>query len=230
MYLMQRRTFMPKLDQNLIFGERHDEKEIITFLIAHLRAFYARGYRTLVCELSGGLPIGQVFDASLAANATLQEVMSRVYDLVHAKSEARIPILGAIKENLYMVTVPGGHAAEFTALVTTALEEGFKVQLVDYITGEKNEKIDTLMVRVGKYNNYASIILERFFAEKWLFLTGDDHIRSSEQYKSTGIFEQLSSANVNVVTYRAEVLKNAIARGQLQNIDDLENVRGCGCF
>jgi hypothetical protein len=208
---------MPKLDQNLVFGEGHDKPDLITFLSTHMGDFYARDYRVLVCELSGALPVGDLLDSSLQSNAPLQAALDRAHQLVVSGGNAQ-NLLNDIQNDLPSVAAVGSHKDEFGLLVRHALEAHLKVIMVDYLTGK--EVGESPSERVRNYNNYASPIL-RGLREKWLLLTGDDHVKSEPKYKSTGIIEQIGQ---NVVGFRYQTLTNALSTGTLQHITDLENV------
>ena len=208
---------MPKLDQNLVFGEGHDKPDLITFLSTHMGDFYARGYRVLVCELSGALPVGDLLDSSLQRDAPLQAALDHAHQLVVSGGNAQ-NLLNAIQNDLPSVTAVGSHKDEFGLLVRRALEAHLKVIMVDYLTGKEVGELGSARVRT--YNNYASPIL-RGLQEKWLLLAGDDHVKSEPKYESTGIIEQIGQ---NVVGFRYQTLTNALGTGTLQHITDLENV------
>jgi hypothetical protein len=208
---------MPKLDQNLVFGEGHDKPDLITFLSTHMGDFYARGYRVLVCELSGALPVGDLLDSSLQSDAPLQTALDHAHQLVVSGGNAQ-NLLNDIQNDLPNVAAVGSHKNEFGFLVRRALEVRLKVMMVDYLAGK--EVGESGAERVRNYNNHASPIL-RGLQEKWLLLTGDDHVKSEQKYQSTGIIEQVGH---NVVGFRYQTLTNALSTGALQHIADLENV------
>jgi len=210
---------MPKLDQNLVFGEGHDKPDLITFLSTHMADFYARSYRVLVCELSGNWPVGNIIDESLDDNATLQDALNHAYQLVAHGGNAAQTLLDNIQSQLPNAAAVGSHKAEFGLLVRRALEARLKVLLVDYLTPQTREKLNA---RVQNYNNYAAPIL-RNLREKWLLLTGDEHVNSLQTYNSTGIVE-LVRPNVNVVGFRYQTMSAALTNHTLQQIADLENV------
>ena len=212
---------MPKLDQNLVFGEGHDKPDLITFLSTHMADFYARNYRVLVCELSGNWPVGNIIDESLHSNATLQDALDHAHQLVTSGGNAAqtLTLLGNIQNDLPSAAAVGSHKEAFGLLVRRALEARLKVLLVDYLTLQTREK---LTARVQNYNNHAAPIL-RNLREKWLLLTGDEHVNSLQTYNSTGIVE-LVRPNVNVVGFRYQTINTALTNHTLQQITDLENV------
>src|SRR5260370_17799939 len=149
-----------------------------------------------------------MLDSSLQANATLQAALDHAHQLVVNGGNVQ-NLLNAIQNELPRVTAVGSHKAEFGLLVRRALEAHLKVLLVDYLTG--NEVGELGPARVRTYNDYASPIL-RGLQEKWLLLTGDEHLKPEPKYQSTGIIKKIGQ---NFVGFRYQQLTNALGTGIL---------------
>src|SRR5947209_12866012 len=89
-----------KLDQNLIFGEFHNEAVIKTFLSTHMNQFYQQGYHILVGEFNEDLPIGDLIDDSLKPGSSLKVLMQKAHELVMKNDLAAPSLLDKIEARI----------------------------------------------------------------------------------------------------------------------------------
>jgi hypothetical protein len=200
-----------KLDQNLIFGEFHDKSVIKTFLSTHMSQFYQQGYHIIVLELNEDLPVGDMIDDSLPANSSLRTLMEKAHKLVLENSSTASPLLDKIEKNIGPILVQGSDKPSFALLVKTALANKLQVRFFDYLEDPGGKKLDP--ERVKKYDDDVAAKLGSL-KEKWLELTGDEHV--------PGIVGRLGHG---VSGFQYSDLNSGIIGGTLKSIQDLEQVK-----
>lgn len=202
-----------KLDQNLIFGEFHNEAGIKTFISTHMNQFYQQGYRILVGELNEDLPIGDLIDDSLKPGSSLKVLMQKAHELVMKNDPAALSLLDEIEAGIKTGPwlVQGSDKASFALLVKSALANKMQVRLFDYI--DNPGKKESGSARVTSYDDDVTLKLQSL-NEKWLDLCGNDHV--------VGLVTRLGRG---VVGFQRDVLNTALTNGTVRSIQDLEQVQ-----